>query len=164
MIKKISSTFGSWQILKQIQKNNPSRKMIVLSSSSAPTDLQLLDVSGEEPVFNNPLSYDILAHHGNQEWTGFFRFAFFSLGDDDLKVFDSKVNQLITSPDFPLGLKDIYVLKPNKKHNDRVLLTIWQLDSDYSLWKRSATYQPFAAYTNTNFRYHDTNYTAYNLN
>ena len=51
MVDKISSTFGSWPVLKQIEKNNPDRQFITLSSTSIHNDLQLLDVSGDPSVF-----------------------------------------------------------------------------------------------------------------
>ncbi|AEV95054.1 hypothetical protein [Pediococcus claussenii] len=164
MITQLSTTFGSWNILNQIKKNNPSREMVVLSGTSSQTDLQLVDVSGKDSVFQTPIDYSVINQYGESSWRGFFRFAFFNLPDEELRVFDSKVNHLMSAPEAPVGLQRLLVLEPKKHKNERVLLTIWQLDSDYSLWKRSASYTPFKTYTNGTYQFRDTNYTAYDLN
>lgn len=164
MVDKISSTFGSWPVLKQIEKNNPDRQFITLSSTSIHNDLQLLDVSGDPSVFANPLIYRVKFHTGNFIWNGFYRFSFMTLSKEEIKVLDAKISQLATPERLPLGLNDLFVLQPQKRPNERVLLTIWQLDSDYSIWRRSESYEPFKIYSDSGaYNYHDSNYTAYQL-
>ncbi|WP_412990064.1 monooxygenase [Pediococcus siamensis] len=164
MLKKISSTFGSWPVLKQIEKNNPNRQFITLSNTSIHNDFQLLDVSGQDPVFANPLNYFVKFHHGNYVWNGFYRFAFMTLSEEEIKVLNAKVAQLASRNQMPMGLNDFFVLQPEKRPNERVLLTTWQLDSDYAIWRRSASYEPFKIYSDSGaYNYHDANYTAYRL-
>ncbi|GAB5051914.1 monooxygenase [Pediococcus ethanolidurans] len=164
MIDKISSTFGSWPILKQIEKNNPERRFITLSSTSIHNDFQLLDVSGKPSVFANPLIYQIKFHTGNFVWNGFYRFSFMTLSKEEIKVLDAKIAQLATPSRLPLGLNDLFVLQPQNHFNERIILTIWQLDSDYAIWRRSTSFSPFKIYSDSGaYDYHDSNYTAYQL-
>jgi len=164
MLKTISSTFGSWPVLNQIEKNNPEHKFITLSSSAIKNDFQLLDISDKPSVFANPLIYNVSFHVGDFSWNGFYRFAFMTLSKEEIKVLDAKVMRFTASGHLPLGLNDLFLLQPDKKPNARVLLTIWQLDSDYSFWLRSKSYEPFKIYSDSGaYNYHDTNYSAYQL-
>ncbi|AMV59875.1 hypothetical protein ADU72_0345 [Pediococcus damnosus] len=164
MLNKISSTFGSWPIINQIKKNNPEHEFVTLSSSSIKNDFQLLDISDKSSVFANPLIYNVTFHEGSSKWNGFYRFAFMTLSKEEIKVLNAKIMRFIAAGHLPLGLNDIFLLQPDKKPNERVLLTIWQLDSDYSFWRRSESYQPFKIYSDSGaYNYHDTNYRAYQL-
>ncbi len=137
---------------------------MTLSSTSIHNDLQLLDVSGRPSAFANPLTYLIQFHKGKLEWNGFYRFSFITLSKEEIKVFDAKISQLTNANQLPIGLNDLFVLQPEKRPNERVLLTIWQLDSDYAIWRRSASYAPFKIYSDSGaYNYHDANYTAYQL-
>ncbi|GAY74039.1 monooxygenase [Lentilactobacillus kosonis] len=158
MIKKISITFGSEPILNKIKKANPDRELILYDALSNRNELMLLDASGKDSVFNSPVQYDVLSHSGTDDWRGFVSFITAQIDSDQQKVFDARVNRLMSNP-LPDGMRSIYSLHTYKNINERVLLTTWNSPSQFELWKKAnQSLMPAAFNDNPSFYSHESDY------
>ncbi len=138
MIRHIAITFGSEDILRPIIDKYPDRELQLYKlSSTEAKELMLLDYSGMEPIFESPVTYDALAHAGNDNWTGFVNFATLNLNEDQQKVFDARVNKLM-SDILPTGMNSIYSLNYHNDINQRILLTTWESYSNYEIWHKDS--------------------------
>lgn len=159
MITQLSLTFGSQQVLSELQHRYPERSMLLLDTSTAGQQLALLDVSGQPSVFSSPVHYDIKLHRGTTSWQGFVNFIFLdNLSADDQKVFNSKANHFVTTEAMPDGMRSIYFMKDEKNRSNNIILSTWDTSADYALWKRSPSFKPFEYFKSTQNNYHEASY------
>ncbi|GAA3620379.1 hypothetical protein [Secundilactobacillus similis] len=159
MITQLSITFGSKQVLTDLQARYPDRPMHLLDASSAGEQLALLDVSGQESVFSSPVHYDIKLHRGTTDWNGFINFMYFdNLSEDDQTVFNSKASHFVSVDAMPDGMHAAYFMKAEKNRANNILLTTWSSAEDFSIWKRSDTFKPFKYFQSTLNNYHEASY------
>jgi len=158
MIRNISMTFGSEPILSKIKKDNPDRDLILYDALNNRNELMLLDVSGKDSIFKSLVQYDVLSHGGTDDWHGFISFIATKLDIDQQKVFDARINQLMSNP-LPSGMHSIYSLHSYKNINERVLLTTWNSPTQFEMWKKANPLLMPETYNNDpSFYSHESNF------
>ncbi|ANZ61738.1 hypothetical protein AYR62_04280 [Secundilactobacillus paracollinoides] len=159
MISQLSITFGSKDVLEQVQAKNPDRPMLLLETTTSGEQLALLDVSGQESVFASPVHYDIKLHRGTTDWGRFVNFMYFdNLSPDDQKVFNSKANHFVTTDEMPEGLHAIYFMKEEHNRSNNIILTVWDTSEDFAVWKRDERFKPFVYFQRPLNNYHEASY------
>ncbi|MTV82936.1 hypothetical protein [Secundilactobacillus folii] len=159
MITRLSITYGSQQVLSDLQKRYSDRPMILLDSSTSGEQLALLDVSGQESVFSSPVHYDIKLHRGTTDWQGFINFIYLAnLSADDQKVFNSKANHFVTTEAMPEGMRSIYFMKDQKNRSNNIILSTWETTEDFAVWKHDPSFKPFNYFLTTQNNYHEASY------
>lgn len=141
MLKTMSATFGSTELLQKIIDKHPERSFKLLQSSHSDEQLQLLDLSDEPSVFMSPINYAILASSSENPNNGVFHFEHFSLGEDDRKVLISTLKHYFSRDQLPSGLLSHCILQNEKDQSEIILLTNWQNQASLKNWKLSASYQ-----------------------
>ncbi|GAF35814.1 hypothetical protein [Lentilactobacillus farraginis] len=137
MKKQIAITFGDSRIMNQIREKHPDRKLVTYKALNQTGKLMMLDYSGEKPVFQSPVLYDVLGHGGTDNWDSFISFSTLDLNFDQQKVFDARINQLISNG-LPTGMYSIYSLNYHKDISQRVILGTWKSYRDFELWKNAS--------------------------
>ncbi|BAP85999.1 hypothetical protein LOOC260_114630 [Paucilactobacillus hokkaidonensis JCM 18461] len=158
MLKQISATFGSEEVLTKIVEQNPNRQFKFLQTTPQDTQLQLLDISGEPTIFKTPIEYQVLGHAGNNEFNGLFHFEFLKLDVDNQKVWQSAVNHDVLNNTLPEGMLSAYLLE-NKLHtNENVLLTTWISTNNLANWTDSLAFQNISMFNDGQSHYYQQNY------
>ncbi|CAM2821276.1 hypothetical protein [Fructilactobacillus fructivorans] len=134
MIRQISVTFGTKNVLVNIMKKYPERDLALFSTNNNDSGLQLLDYSGKESIFKSPITYDVLSHVGEDDWSYFINYVELSPSDDQRKVLDANMNTFMSSPDLPTGMFSAYYMSDSKDHTKRIILTLWRGAYAYNDW------------------------------
>ncbi|EEI71132.1 MAG: monooxygenase [Lentilactobacillus hilgardii] len=134
--KQIAITFGDNRIMKQIKEEYPDRDLVTYKALNQTGKQMMLDYSGENSIFHSPVLYDVLGHGGTDNWNSFISFSALDLNFDQQKVFDARINRLISNG-LPQGMHSIYSLNYHKDISQRVILGTWQSYRDFELWKNS---------------------------
>ena len=96
----------------------------------------IFDPSGQA-TFSAPLRYEILASLGKTEQSGYVHFMYFNLDTDDVKVFLSKIKQLIDNHDILLGENHILLAQEAKHPDNFLVMSVWQTSNDYYEFKNT---------------------------
>lgn len=159
MKKQIAITFGDNRIMNQLKTQHPDRDLVVYKALNQTGKLMMLDYSGEKPVFQAPVLYDILGHGGQDNWHSFINFSTLDLNFDQQKVFDARINRLISNG-LPAGMHSIYSLNYHKDISQRVILGTWESYRDFELWKNSThEFIPKEYRSSPSFYSHESYYT-----
>lgn len=158
MIKQINATFGTRAILLQIQNKYPDHQLLLMQASAADDQYMLLDVSGKPSVFQSPVSYEVLVQKGAGDWKGMTSLIFVTLPLEEQKVFESKISSFAAEPEMKNGLQHFFALRDAKDNSSFVILTSWHQDSEYSVWRRSASFKPFDKYLTSAYSFHESRY------
>ncbi|MFT8402121.1 MAG: monooxygenase [Lentilactobacillus diolivorans] len=137
MKQQIAITFGNEQILSTIRDKYPDRHLVIYQALNQQGKMMILDYSGKESIFKSPVYYDILGHTGADKWEGFISFSTLDLNFDQQKVFDARLNKLM-SDGLPIGMHSIYSLNYHKDISQRVILGTWDSYSNFEIWKNSS--------------------------
>ncbi|WP_283678908.1 monooxygenase [Lentilactobacillus sp. Marseille-Q4993] len=160
MIREIAVTFGSEDVINRIKEKYPDKKLQTYTSLNNENHVMMLDYSGEMSVFESPVQYEVLSHIGTDLWQGFISFITLDLDADQQKIFDARVNKLM-SDILPNGMKSMYSMNAHHNINERVLLTTWDSASEYELWRKDNNLLMPEIYKNTpSFSSHEATYRA----
>lgn len=114
----IQTVFGSKSFLTKLLDERHDPQLKLLKPAQSGLDYMIFDPSGQA-AFSAPLRYEILASLGKTEQSGYVHFMYFNLDTDDVKVFLSKIKQLIDNHDILLGENHI-LLAQEAKHPDNL--------------------------------------------
>lgn len=158
MLRNLSFTFGTRNVLKKFITDHADRELILLGSSANDDQgLQLVDASGKPSLFSAGLEYQVTLHQGATDWRGFYSFSYFKFDQDTADVFDAKVNRLAAGP-LPEGMRALYVMVKPKDRGSYSVLTIWDDSQAYSLWRHSPAFAPLNTYATSANHYHASSY------
>ncbi len=159
MKKQIAITFGDNRIMNQLKDQHPDRDLVIYKALNQTGKLMMLDYSGEKSVFQAPVLYDILGHGGQDNWHSFINFSTLDLNFDQQKVFDARINRLISNG-LPAGMHSIYSLNYHKDISQRVILGTWESYRDFELWKNGThEFIPKEYRSSPSFYSHESYYT-----
>lgn len=137
MTSEISVTYGTYDVLTRIIDDNPQRQLHLFQELNDPTNLMLLDSTGTKSIFNSSIIYDVLGHSGVDNWDIFVNSTVIELNDDQQKVFDARINKLLTTT-LPQGMLSMYSMYYHKDITRRALLTTWDSEASYKKWQKQA--------------------------
>jgi heme-degrading monooxygenase HmoA len=135
--KQLSMTFGDDRILSEIKEKYPDRELGVYKALNQTGKLMMLDYSGEKSIFHAPVLYDVLGHGGTDKWDSFISFSAMDLNFDQQKVFDARINRLISNG-LPEGMHSLYSLNYHKDISQRIILATWDSYRDFEVWKNGS--------------------------
>lgn len=158
MVKIISSTFGSSDILSKIVVDNPTREFKLLSSSSQKDQMQLLDLSDRQTIFKTPFNYSVINQLLEDDFRGIFNFEYFSLSIDDKKIFMAAVNKLPSIAAIPNGMINAYALQNAEKNNELIMLTLWETQQYLNTWKKQDQLVTLNTFRKSQDNYYDQTY------
>lgn len=158
MLKQISTTFGSEELLTKIVSQNPNRVFRLLQATPQDNQLQLIDISGKQSVFKTPIDYHLLGHIGSSDFSGLFHFEFLKLDPDNQKIWYAAINHNILNASLPVGMSAAYLCE-NKTHVDESLfLTIWATSGSLDKWLKSNSYQKISMFNDSSNHFYQQNY------
>ncbi|GAK47165.1 monooxygenase [Secundilactobacillus oryzae JCM 18671] len=139
MLKQVSITFGSYDILSRLQAQYRDRQLRLVQANNATDSLALVDLSGQDNVFKSGAVYDVKSTAGSAEHTGeVLAFIYIkNLSPDDQKVFNATANEITSSPNLPQELESLYFMKEQKNRGNNVIFSIWDSLSGFNDWLRS---------------------------
>ncbi|MEJ6400813.1 hypothetical protein [Nicoliella lavandulae] len=143
MINNISVTFGSKDLLNTIKQQHPERPLKLFVSDNNEDSFELIDPSGEKSIFKNPINYNVITHDGNDNWAGYISYINLELDDNQQKILDATINDIIDSHSLPSGVDSIYSLNVSKKTSNRVILTTWNDSKQLLKWYHSKSANQF---------------------
>ncbi|WP_137597108.1 hypothetical protein [Paucilactobacillus kaifaensis] len=158
MLKQISATFGSEELLTKIMAQNTDRNFRLLQATPQDNQLQLIDISGKPSIFKTPINYRLLGHIGNDEFTGLFHFEFLKLDNDNQKIWYAAVNHNILTSILPSGMLAAYLCENKVRTNESLLLTIWRTSSSLDQWIKSKSYQKINLFNDSQNHFYQQNY------
>lgn len=158
MLKQISTTFGSEELLTKIVAQNPDRDFRLLQATPQDNQLQLLDISDKPSVFNTPIDYHLLGHTGSKDFVGLFHFEFLKLAADDQKVWYTAVNHNILNTNLPTGMLAAYLCENKTHSNECLLLTLWATSSGLDQWIKSDSYRKISIFNDSQNHFYQQNY------
>ncbi|ANZ57988.1 hypothetical protein BGL34_02375 [Fructilactobacillus lindneri] len=136
MITKISVTFGSKAVLDKIIKKYPERHLALFSASNNASGLELVDYSGKDPIFSNPIVFNVVSHTGVDNWNHYIDYVEAVLDAQKRKILDAKVSNFMTDVNYPTGMYSAYYMTSSENPDKRVLLTLWKEQYDCMQWKK----------------------------
>ncbi|UQS86420.1 monooxygenase [Nicoliella spurrieriana] len=137
MISNIYVTFGSKDYLSKILAQNVNRDLHLFNSITNNDSFELVDLSNQDTIFKNPINYNVITHSGIDFWNGTISYINVDLDDNQQKIIDAKINNIISNNLLPDGMSSIYSLNIYKKSSKRVILTTWDNDRKVANWYRS---------------------------
>lgn len=132
----IQTVFGSKSFLTQLLDERHDPQLKLLKPAQSGLDYMIFDPSGQA-TFSAPLRYEILASLGKTEQSGYVHFMYFNLDTDDVKVFLSKIKQLIDNHDILLGENHILLAQEAKHPDNFLVMSVWQTSNDYYEFKNT---------------------------
>ncbi|MHA8110035.1 hypothetical protein ACYATP_00600 [Lactobacillaceae bacterium Melli_B4] len=136
MIANISITFGTKDFLNNIVEQHLDRNLHLFASDNNDT-YELVDSSGEPSIFKSPINYTSINHEGTDNWNGYISYINLDLDENQQKVLDATINNLISNETLPTGMSSIYSLHVSKNKSSRVILTTWNKSNELDNWYRS---------------------------
>ncbi|WP_429971335.1 hypothetical protein ACQW5G_01440 [Fructilactobacillus sp. Tb1] len=137
MIKQISVTFGSKDILDKIAAKYPDRNLALFSPSDNATGLQLVDYSGKESIFATPVVYNVVSHTGIDDWNHYIDYVEVTPDAQRRKVLNATVSNFMTDIKHPEGMYSAYYMTSAENSDKKVLLTLWKDKYSFLQWKNN---------------------------
>ncbi|MHA8138139.1 hypothetical protein ACYATM_03695 [Lactobacillaceae bacterium Scapto_B20] len=138
MISNISITFGTKDFLSNIIKQHPEHNLHLFASENNDS-YELVDSSGKSTIFKSPINYKLVSHAGVDNWNGAISYINLDLDENQQKVLDATINNLISNEILPNGMSSIYSLYVAKNKSSRVILTTWNNGKSLDEWYLSKT-------------------------
>ncbi|MCH3922468.1 antibiotic biosynthesis monooxygenase [Limosilactobacillus sp.] len=141
MLTKISFTFGSRQILKDIIDKNPDRQFKLMQASTHSHKLALFDFSGKETIFKTPVALTVLNESLNDNHNGILYYQSFQVNGDRQQLLYNTLDKIVTdAPEFANGFLMTSVANRNES-STLVLLSAWNDFEDLTAWRESDTFK-----------------------
>ncbi|QVI33710.1 monooxygenase [Lacticaseibacillus chiayiensis] len=132
----IQTVFGSKSFLVKLLDERHDPQLKLLKPAQTGLDYMIYDPSGRA-TFSAPLRYDVIMSLGSAEQNGYVQFMYFNLDTNDVKVFLSKIKQLIDNHDILLGEKHILLAQEVKHPDNYLVVSVWQSGNDYYEFKNT---------------------------
>lgn len=147
MLTKVSFTFGSYQILEDIIKNNPDRQFKLMQASTHSNKLALFDLSGEETVFKSPVTLNVLESSLDANLAGILYYQSFQVNGDRQKLLYNSLEKIVDdAPSIANGVLMTSVANHNES-STLVLLTAWNDFEDLTAWRESDAFKSLTNFT-----------------
>jgi hypothetical protein len=140
---KLNVTFGTLEFLQSYINSYPEYEFKLLKSSTSDDEddrYQLLDVTNDSSIFKYGKSYNIVDSVGSNEFRGFFRFTFFKLSTEQIKIFTSLTKLHIFNAKPHPFLRALLLIDADNP-DEYVLLTLWATQRDFDEWQKTNDYQ-----------------------
>ncbi len=133
---KIYLTFGTSDYLKTFIETHPSEKLMLLGNDE--TSVLIHETEGNT-IFNEPLSYEIIDGSGEIGIGSFAVFNNVPVSDESRAVFEDRFKKRAGLVEQEKGFCSIRVLRPLAS-DTFVILTLWELEKDFTAWQQSQAY------------------------
>ncbi|MBC9021569.1 antibiotic biosynthesis monooxygenase [Limosilactobacillus fermentum] len=138
MLNQISYTSGSKGVLEPFLAKYPSRHLIMTMDAADQTRCTLFDLSGEKPIFSNPISFTTLQQNGLLTNFGpFIHLESYHLDADPEKVLLKHARQLLVDLTDQPGFNGGMLLRNQDRTGAIVMLTTWDNAGALSNWTES---------------------------
>ncbi|MCF6514837.1 hypothetical protein GSH19_01500 [Lactobacillus sp. S2-2] len=135
-MKNISITYGSNNLLKNIKKNHKNNNLVIYNNIEHNKNDIIINVDSNNSIFKNGLNFNIERSSIFIE-SNYLTFDSFSLRNDQVKVFDSKINRLINNLENNDNLKSYYYGNLKKNNLEKILILTWKNLSSYNIIKKN---------------------------
>ena len=160
MLTKLSLTFGSEKVLKQIIDQNPDRQFKLMQASTHSNKIALFDYSNKDSIFNSPVNFRVLGESLNSNLNGMLFYQSFQVNGDRQDLLYNSLQKIAESDNKLMNGKYFLQVDSRDQSSTLVLLTSWNNFDDLMAWKKSDEFLSLAGFTNegSNNYYYDETY------
>lgn len=160
MLTKLSLTFGSEKVLKQIIDQNPDRQFKLMQASTHSNKIALFDYSNKDSIFNSPVNFRVLGESLNSNLNGMLFYQSFQVNGDRQDLLYNSLQKIAESDNKLMNGKYFLQVDSRDQSSTLVLLTSWNSFDDLMAWKKSDEFLSLAGFTNegSNNYYYDETY------
>lgn len=159
MLTKLSLTFGSGMVLKQIIDKHPDRHFKLMQASTHSNKIALFDISNQETIFNSPVKFRVLGESLNSNLNGILFYQSFQVNGDRQQLLYNSLQKIAEDDNKLMNGKYFLEVENHDQGNTYVLLTSWNDFDDLMAWKKTDEFLSLAGFTDqasSNYYYDET--------
>lgn len=159
MLTKLSLTFGSEMVLKQIIDKHPERQFKLMQASTHSNKVALFDFSNKDSIFNSPVNFRVLGESLNSNPNGILYYQSFQVNGDRQQLLYNSLQKVAESDNKLMNGKYFLEVDNRDQSTTYVLLTSWDDFDDLMAWKKTDEFLSLIGFTDqesSNYYYDET--------